>query len=158
MEPTVIVTAVGWLSIIALNIIIFAMGRRDKIATRLGKLEPKVAHIEGRLLGPSAPATNASPLQLTDYGEEISAAVNAPLWAKQTAKTLRSQVMGKQPYEIAELSFDAGQKYTLSSQVREAMYEHGYSDDHIRTVLGIVLRDELIGESVENPQVREEAV
>lgn len=164
MEPSVIVTAVGWLSIVVLNVIIFAIGRRDKvaerldkIAERLSKLEQRVAHIEGRQ-GSSAPATAASPLRLTDYGEEISTAVSAPSWAEETAETLRSQVMDKQPYEIAEVSYAAGQEYTLSPQVREAMYEHGYSDDHVRTVLGIVLRDELFGESSENPQVREEAV
>ena len=164
MEPSVIVTAVGWLSIVVLNVIIFAIGRRDKvaerldkIAERLSKLEQRVAHIEGRY-GSSAPAASASPLRLTDYGEEISTAVSAPSWAEETAETLRRQVTDKQPYEVAEVSYDAGQEYTLSPQVREAMYEYGYSDDHVRTVLGIVLRDELIGESLEDSRIREEAI
>ena len=56
MDPSVIVTGIGWLSIVALNVIIFAIGRKDKIAERLDKvaerlseLEQRVAHIEGTL-------------------------------------------------------------------------------------------------------------
>ena len=157
MDLTVVVAGVGWVTLVALNVINFVIGRKDKIAERLGELEQRVAHIEGRL-GPPVPATAASPLRLTNYGEAISAAVSATVWAQQKAETLRSQVRGKQPYEIAELSFAAGQEYALGPQVREAMYEYGYLHDHVRTVLGIVLRDELFRESSENLQVREEAV
>ena len=49
MEVSGIVTAVGWASIVALNIIMFVTSRRDRIAERLGQLEQRVARIEGIL-------------------------------------------------------------------------------------------------------------
>ena len=49
MDASLIVTAVGWASIVGLNIIMFATSRKDRIAERLGELEQHVARIEGIL-------------------------------------------------------------------------------------------------------------
>lgn len=49
MEPVVVVTAAGWISMVVLNVIILVLGRRDKVAERLGALEQRVARIEGIL-------------------------------------------------------------------------------------------------------------
>ena len=54
---------------------------------------------------------------------------------------------GKPAYEVQDISFDyAREEYEFSPSMREAMYEHGYSGDHVRAVLGVVLRDELLHE------------
>ena len=42
-------TAVGWIVVIALNLFTVVMSRRDKVGERLGRLEQRVARIEGRL-------------------------------------------------------------------------------------------------------------
>lgn len=155
-----IVTAVGWGAMVILNVIIFAASRRDKLGDRIDKLrdrvdtlidrvgglEQRVSHIEGRL-GPPVPATIASPLRLTEYGENISAVVDAPLWASQHVTTLSEKVRDKRPYEIEEISFAFAEQYDPSPSMRDAMWEHGYSIEHVRTVLGIVLRDELLRHS-----------
>ena len=81
---------------------------------------------------------------MTDYGDKISDAVDAPAWAKEQVGGLKAQVVGKRPFEIEEISFAYAQEYEFGLSMREAMYEGGYSGEHTRVVLGIVLRDELI--------------
>ena len=45
----VAITAVGWIVVIALNLFTVVMSRRDKVGERLGRLEQRVARIEGHL-------------------------------------------------------------------------------------------------------------
>lgn len=94
---------------------------------------------------PAEPITPKSPLALTGYGEEIAAAVGALRWAMEHVESVRDRVVGKPAYEVEEISFAyAREEYELSSSMREVMYENGYSGEHVRAVLGVVLRDELI--------------
>lgn len=54
MDPVVIVTAAGWISMLVLNVIILVLSRRDRVAERLGALEQRVARIEGILANTSS--------------------------------------------------------------------------------------------------------
>ena len=45
----VAITAVGWVVVISLNLFTMVMSRRDKVGERLGRLEQRVARIEGHL-------------------------------------------------------------------------------------------------------------
>ena len=53
MDPVVIVTAAGWISMVALNVIILVLSRRDRVAERLGALDQRLARIEGILTSTS---------------------------------------------------------------------------------------------------------
>ena len=133
-------SAVGWLLIW-----IGGMKEHKKTVTEfMTEIREDIKTLLNRV--PPAPATTNGPLRLTDYGEEISAALDAPSWAKRQAEGLRSGVLGKQPYEIDEVSSAYVREYEFSASIREAAYEHGIKDENVRTVLAIVLRDELIGE------------
>ena len=43
----VAITAIGWVVVISLNLFTVVMSRRDKVGERLGRLEQRVARIEG---------------------------------------------------------------------------------------------------------------
>ena len=45
----VAITTVGWIVVISLNLFTVVMTRRDKVGERLGRLEQRVARIEGHL-------------------------------------------------------------------------------------------------------------
>ena len=96
------------------------------------------------LLGKPTPVKGNSPLTLTDYGEDIAQAVDARLWTSQQVDDLKAGAIGKRPYEVEEIAFSHAQKAELSPLMRDAMWEHDYSVEHVRDVLGVVLRDELI--------------
>ena len=53
----VAITAVGWIVVIALNLFTVVVSRRDKVGECLGRLEQRVARIEGRLGIGAADAT-----------------------------------------------------------------------------------------------------
>ncbi len=94
---------------------------------------------------PAAPVGAGSPVALTDYGEEIAKAIDATEWVRIHADTIRATISGKAAYEIKEISFEYAREQELSPSMREVMYEYGYSGDHVRAVLGVVLRDQLLG-------------
>ena len=143
---TALVTATAWITGIYKN------GKHTKqdlddhkgtVSGFMAEIREDIKKILGRL--PADPIGATSPLSLTDYGEEIAKAVDAATWAKNHVGMVKDRALGKPAYEIEDISFAyARTEYTLSPSMRETMYEHGYSGDHVRSVLGVVLRDELI--------------
>lgn len=104
----------------------------EAVAERLNLLPQTVIH-------------SSSPVSLTEYGEKIAQAVNASAWARKHAEVVQGRVAGKAAYEVEEISFSyAREEHELSPSMREIMYEHGYSGEHVRSVLGVMLRDELL--------------
>ena len=93
---------------------------------------------------PPIPAAETSPCRLAGYGERIRDEVGATAWAEQEADILRPRVASKEPYEIEEISVAHAREASLSPEMRRAAYENGFSHEHIRVVLGLELRDELI--------------
>ena len=116
-------------------------------STAMTEIRDDIKKILRRL--PADPIGAGSPLSLTEYGEGLSEKLNAEMWAKQEADSLRDADIGTEPFEIAEFSFEhVRTKYPttrdMSVSLRTAIYEHGIDKDHVYSVLAIVLRDELI--------------
>lgn len=120
---------------------------KSTVADFMAEIRDDVKKILRRLPTPIEPT---SPLSLTEYGEAIAEAVGAARWVEEHAETVRGRATGKPAFEVQEITFAyAREEYELSPSIREAMYEHGYTGDHVRAVLGVVLRDELLGVKAE---------
>ena len=121
---------------------------RDRSVTQelMREIRDGIKNIFSRL-GP-APVVGKSPLQLTDFGETIAAHVAPYEWAKSLAPTLIDRVEGKQPFQIDEFcdSYVSNElDEHMETLVSSASYQHALSKDGVRSVLRVVLRDELLG-------------
>ncbi len=95
---------------------------------------------------PPPTVASSSPLRLTDFGEKISAWMEAGQWAKSVVPLLEAAT-DAEPFELDEL---AG-KYVedqLASEYRNLVakcaYEFGLEQEGVLRVLRVVLRDELL--------------
>ena len=99
------------------------------------------------LFGQRTVKTN-SPASLTEYGEKLSAFLRAKEWAARTATIVLSEVVNKRPFEIEDFSrgyVTSRLDSEMADQVAACAYDFGIVDlDSVRSVLWIVLRDELI--------------
>ncbi|MDE0353393.1 MAG: hypothetical protein OXM57_11960 [bacterium] len=93
---------------------------------------------------PAAPIGSASPRTLTDYGKKIAEAVKATSWAEREAQGLDDQAKGMRGYEIEDLAFQHVSNHDLAHEIRETAFEQGFTVDHVRDVLAVVLRDQLL--------------
>ena len=121
---------------------------RDRSVTQelMREIRDGIKNIFSRL-GP-APVVGKSPLQLTDFGETIAAHVAPYEWAKSLAPTLIDRVEGKRPFQIDEFcdSYVSNElDEHMETLVSSASYQHALSKDGVRSVLRVVLRDELLG-------------
>ena len=95
---------------------------------------------------PSQITVGQSPLRLTEYGEGLSNKLNAQDWADRIAPTVLTKVINKQPFEIHNFCKEFVK--TLSAEehpaVFERSYEIGITDENMKIVLALVLRDELL--------------
>jgi len=96
---------------------------------------------------PAPPVARGSPLPLTDFGKEIAQWLEAEAWAGELARSLVSEVHGKQPFEVDAFC----QRYVRGrlpddwkQNVAKCAYEFGISEDGVRSVLRVVLRDALL--------------
>ena len=108
-----------------------------------------------------ASASDGSPLRLTDLGRKISDTVDAPAWARETAKILRLRVEGKPPYEVQDACFSfVDDEFEPSDEFHATMrmcaYELGIDDIEVLTVLAITLRDELLTPSPTEAQANDQ--
>ena len=95
---------------------------------------------------PSPIAEGKSPRQLTEYGEKLSTKLHARDWAERTAPSVLTQVIGKKPFEIHNFCKEFIEKISVEEHpgVFERSYENGITDENMKIVLAIVLRDELL--------------
>ena len=93
-------------------------------------------------------AAEQSPMRLTKYGEELSEKLHAQAWAVQIAPSLRDQIVGKKPFEIHNFCKEFVQDISVATHpgVFEQSYENGITDEDMKIVLEIVLRDVLLKE------------
>ena len=96
-------------------------------------------------LNPALEST--SPLRLNDLGRRIANGLEAGQWAAGLAPKLVPDVAGLRPFEIDNFCSEyvnnsLGDDW--SERLATAAYEHGVDRDTVRSVLWIVLRDELI--------------
>lgn len=96
-----------------------------------------------------------SPLRLTELGEAISQDLDAPRWADGLVPELKEQVAGKLPYEIQEISLEHVRALRFSDEERRAVqqiaYDNAITEEQVRDVVAIVLRDKLLELQKEQP-------
>ena len=94
------------------------------------------------------PLRTKSPATLSDYGEKLAAFMRASEWAARTATLTLPEVVNKLPFEIEEFSraYVASRlDPEITKRVSACAYEFGIPNlDNVRSVLWVVLRDELI--------------
>jgi len=95
---------------------------------------------------PPSPVASDSPLRLTDFGEEISKSIGAQHWAEDIAPSLLNEVGGKEPFEIDRFCIDYVERLgpEWDRKIAESSYEFGIRESGIKSVLHVVLRDEIL--------------
>ncbi len=97
---------------------------------------------------PNPLTKDASPLRLSDSGEEISKKINAPTIADAMSSKLRPEVAGKSPYEIQQLCFRWVSVDKLADDqkalVQDAAFSRGPTLSQIMEVIAIEVRDRLL--------------
>lgn len=109
---------------------------RDDIKTILGRL-------------PSPAETKQSPLRLNDLGRTVSRAINADVWADKILPDVAERLKGSEAFEIEDFCFMyVGHVMEYSEQekrlIKRVGYENGLTDNDVRRVLAIELRDKLL--------------
>ena len=95
---------------------------------------------------PPPVAQSASPVSLTDYGRQLAEQLHAAEWAMETAPNVLDKVREMKAFQVHEFckGYADGLRIDSDPLVFSRAYEHGITDEHMRIVLAIVLRDELI--------------
>ena len=95
---------------------------------------------------PPSPIEFSSPIELTEYGEGLSEKLRARDWASRVAPTIQTNVSGKEPFRIDEYCKGHVSQISVETDpgVFKLAYENGISDENMRSVLAVVLRDELL--------------
>ena len=87
-----------------------------------------------------------SPVELTEFGEEISATVPAKAWVAIHAPGLVTKVSGKEEFEICvaynQQRMESDAEY--HRMVRFGAYQHGTETDQVKKVLEVELRDKVL--------------
>lgn len=96
---------------------------------------------------PRQPVASNSPMQLTEFGEEISKSLKAEDWAAATRNGLFDEVDGMEPYEVDEFCAKYV-KERLNEEWRKRIaacaYQFGIEREGIESVLRVVLRNKLL--------------
>ena len=103
---------------------------------------------------PSIPISGGSPFQLTDFGEKIAKQLEAGRWASELAGSVLDEVREMEPFEIDEFCDEYGRtRLSADWQVRVARcaYEFGIDKQGVRSVLRVVLRNELLARLGRSP-------
>ncbi len=118
-----------------------------EVRGKFDKIEERLAEIFGRL--PTPPATvSASPIQLSDFGREISATGSASAWAGGNAPNLEAEAAGKEEFEVFDLCVAYVEKVFAEDEefqrrVRATAYQHGTEIAQVLRVYQVELRDRL---------------
>ena len=92
----------------------------------------------------------SSPLRLTDFGLAIADAIKADKWADDLAGELAGTVKGMTAYEVQEFCIE----YTMHKmtptedqlhELQACAFDKGIDVKAVRRVLGLVLRDKILG-------------
>ncbi len=101
---------------------------------------------------PSAPVSTESPLRLTDFGDKLSAHMEAESWAAEIAVDLAPNVQGYEDYQVDQVARDyvSGQlSAEMGIRVDRCAYEFGIEREGALSVLRVVLRDALFAATVQ---------
>ncbi|MDE0201340.1 MAG: hypothetical protein OXK73_02770 [Rhodospirillaceae bacterium] len=120
---------------------------RDAFKEFMKEVRGALAEIFRRL--PTPPATvSASPIQLSDFGREISATGDASAWAGGHAPDLEAEAAGKEEFEVFDLCVAYVEKVFAEDEefqrrVRATAYQHGTEVAQVLRVYQVELRDRL---------------
>ena len=116
----------------------------ESLKRSMKEVRDDIKDILSRLSSP--PVTSDSPLRLTDFGEEISKSIGAQPWAERLAPSLMHEVCGKEPFEIDRFCIDYVENLgpEWDRKIAESSYEFGIKESGIKSVLHVVLRDEIL--------------
>ena len=123
-------------------------GRADekfkKLENFMSEIRTDIKHIFQKL--PPQIVAGHSPRKLTEYGEDLSNKLHAQDWAERIAPTVLTKVIEKEPFEIHNFCKEFVQTLSVEEHpdVFERSYENGITDENMKIVLAIVLRDELL--------------
>ena len=121
---------------------------RENFKNFMKEIRDKIDKIFERLPAPP-PIATSSPLQLTDFGEKISACADGKNAADAIANEIVQQAEGMNPYQIQEFSKEY-MKNTFEptpdqfTKFGNCAYEHGVKYDQVLEVIAIELRDRLL--------------
>lgn len=125
---------------------------RENFKSFMKEVRDDIKDILSRLSPP--PVARGGPPRLTDFGEENSKSIGAQQWAERLAPTLMHEVGGKEPFEIDRFCIDyverLGPKW--DRKIAESSYEFGIKESGIKSVLHVVLRDEILKIVGQNPK------
>ena len=88
-----------------------------------------------------------SPLTLTKRGKEAAEMMGARAWAEALAPRLLENVQGKRPFEIDAYADDYSRRHLsddMKERVADCAYQFGSSQDDVKPILRVVLRDALL--------------
>ncbi len=95
---------------------------------------------------PPVPVAGASPLRLTEFGEELAKWMAAVEWAEKEADKI-TLLGGEQPFQLDSVA----ERYVTEKidgdtdvLITKCAYEFGTDKEGVRGVLRVVLRDELL--------------
>lgn len=117
---------------------------RENFKSFMKEVRDDIKDILSRL--PPPPVTSDSPLRLTKFGIEIAEYIEAQPWAERLAPSLILEVDGKEPFEIDRFCIDYVENLgpEWNRKIAEASYEFGIKESGIKSVLRVVLRDEIL--------------
>lgn len=121
---------------------------RGNFNSFMKEIREKFERILERL--PTHPPTVAgkSPMQLTDFGKKVAAAFGTDVWAKNSAKVLRENLMGKESFQVdaacREYIERENQEVYLGDRVYRCSYDFGIDQSAVLDVLRVVLREEIL--------------
>ena len=120
---------------------------RNTVHAFMVEIREDIKRILGRL--PSATVGGHSPLQLTELGQSISEALDAPRWAEGSARMLAVRAKGKLPFDIQDFCMryvhhEFHPSADLEAKIKSCAYENGIDSKQVLDVLAIELRDKLL--------------
>ena len=92
------------------------------------------------------PVSSDSPLRLTKFGTEIAEDIEAQSWAERLAPSLMHELGGKEPFEIDRFCIDYVENLgpEWDRKIAKSSYEFGIEESGIKSVLQVVLREEIL--------------
>ena len=129
--------------------------RLDTVDNRLDKLDDTVAKVQETLkrilerLAPPPAVGGRSPIQLTDFGRELSATGSAAEWARTHAPDLQAEAVGKEEFEVFDMCVSYvenlfGSDADFQRRVKATAYQHGTEHAQVLKVYQVELRDILL--------------
>lgn len=120
----------------------------EEIRDNLREIRTHINDILGRLPPPRT-VQNGSPVQLTEFGREVAAKLQAGEWGSQIAPRLAKRLAGKQPFEIDDftrtyVADELSPNSAWGVRIAECAYEFGIDQAGVRAVMQVVLRDEIL--------------